>query len=65
MNSQYCWGSDWSSPQLRWNSAIRAGVARTPRIVNAGSPGIRWTRKNTRIVTPSTTGTICARRRSV
>ena len=34
-----------------------------PRIVSAGSPGIRWIMKNTTIVTPTATGTSCSSRR--
>jgi hypothetical protein len=57
MNLSYCTGSGRSSPQSCRSSATRCGVARFPRIVRAGSPGIKWIRKKTRIVTPSATGT--------
>ena len=52
-----------SRPHSWWSSATRAGVAWLPRIVAAGSPGTRWIRKKTRIVTPSAIGTSCSRRR--
>ena len=53
MNFQYWTGSGLSSPHSWRSSATRAGVAWLPRIVRAGSPGTRWIRKKTRIVTPS------------
>ena len=42
----YCSGSERSRPHSWWSSATRSGVARLPSIVTAGSPGIRWIRKN-------------------
>ncbi len=64
MNFRYCVGSGLSSPHACRSSATRAGVAWFPRIVTAGSPGMRWIRKKTRIVTPKATGTACSRRRT-
>src|SRR5262249_40283611 len=57
MTSQYWVTSGRLRPHCRCRMAIRCGVAWMPRIVSAGSPGIRWIMKNTTIVTPSATGT--------
>ena len=53
MNFPYWTSSGLSRPHSWRSSATRAGVAWLPRIVRAGSPGTRWMRKKTRIVTPS------------
>ena len=63
MNFSYWPGSGRSRPHSWWSSATRCGVALFPRIVRAGSPGTRWIRKKTRIVTPSAIGTSCSSRR--
>ena len=65
MNFTYWTGSDLSRPHSLCRSAIRSGVACVPSIVRAGSPGTRWIMKNTRMVTPSTTGTIWSSRRAM
>ena len=41
---------------------MACGVAWMPRMVLAGSPGIRWIMKNTMIVIPTATGTSISRR---
>src|SRR5689334_17303118 len=64
MNLTYCCGNDSSSPHSLCRAATLSGVACTPSIVRAGSPGTRWIMKNTRIVTPSATGTRCSSRRA-
>src|SRR3984957_13914501 len=40
--------------------ATARGVAWIPRMLTAGSPGIRWTMKNTMNVTPKATGISCS-----
>src|SRR3954470_1357346 len=64
MNFTYCFGSDSSSPHSLCRAATLSGVAWTPSIVRAGSPGTRWIMKNTRMVTPTATGTMCSSRRA-
>src|SRR5579859_613312 len=64
MNSQYWLISGRFSPHSWCSSATACGVAWMPRMVRAGSPGIRWIMKKTMIVTPIATGTSCSRRRS-
>src|ERR1700722_2862065 len=64
MNSQYWLGSGRVSPPPPWRMASAVGVACMPRMVRAGSPGIRWIMKNTMIVTPMATGTSSSSRRN-
>src|SRR5947209_18441088 len=64
MNSQYWLISGRFRPHSWCSSATARGVAWIPRMVCAGSPGIRWIMKKTMIVTPMATGTSCSRRRS-
>ena len=47
------------------SSARSAGGADSPSIASAGSPGTRWISAKTSVATPSSTGTVSARRRSV
>ena len=64
MNSQYWLISGRFRPHSLCSRATAFGVAWIPRMVRAGSPGIRWIMKNTTIVHPMATGTSCSRRRS-
>src|SRR5262249_8927032 len=52
-----------SSPSRARTSATFSGVARSPSIVSAGSPGMRWMKLKTRTETPSRTGTMVRPRR--
>src|SRR2546429_1872470 len=45
-----------SSPSRARTSVTFSGVARSPSMVSAGSPGIRWMNPNTRTETPRRTG---------
>src|ERR1700742_531299 len=63
MNSQYCSMRGWFRPSCRSRAATVDGLARWPRMVSAGLPGIRWTMKNVMIVTPTAVGTSRANRR--
>ena len=45
MNSQYWAASGRSRPHCLCSRATFCGVAWIPRIVSAGSPGIRWIMK--------------------
>ena len=56
MNSQYWLSSGRFRPHCWCSRATVLGVAWMPRIVAAGSPGIRWIMKKTMIVTPTATG---------
>ena len=51
-----CTGSDWSRPRRARRSARLAGVARSPSINWAGSPGINRIRTNTDTATISSVG---------
>src|SRR5689334_8495920 len=64
MNSQYWLSSGRFRPHSLCSRATARGVAWIPRMVRAGSPGIRWIMKKTTIVHPMATGTNCSRRRS-
>ena len=50
-------------PQARAHLRDLLGVARSPSMVSAGSPGIRWMKLKTRTETPSRTGTMVRLRR--
>ena len=63
MNSQYCSMSGWFRPSWPSRAATVVGLARWPRIVTAGLPGIRWTMKKVMIVTPTAVGTSSTSRR--
>src|SRR3984893_11115105 len=63
MNSQYWSISGRFRPHCWCRMAMARGVAWMPRMVPAGSPGIRWIMKNTMIVTPTATGTSISSRR--
>jgi hypothetical protein len=45
-------------------AATFSGVARSPSMVWAGSPGIMWMKPNTRMDTPTSTGMTVSARRS-
>src|SRR5215467_4341598 len=64
MNSQYWLISGRFRPHSWCSRATACGVAWIPRMVRAGSPGIRWIMKKTTIVHPMAVGTSCSRRRS-
>src|SRR5206468_58220 len=59
----YCCQIGRSSPRRARTSATFSGVARSPSIVNAGSPGMRWMKLKTRTETPRSTGTMVRLRR--
>src|SRR5206468_11666824 len=59
----YCRQIGRSSPRRARTSATFSGVARSPSIVSAGSPGIRWMKLKTRTETPRSTGTMVRLRR--
>src|SRR5262249_29602474 len=59
----YCCQIGRSRPSRARTSATFSGVARSPSIVSAGSPGIRWMKLKTRTETPSRTGTMVRLRR--
>ena len=59
----YCCQIGRSSPRRARTSATFSGVARSPSIVSAGSPGMRWMKLKTRTETPRSTGTTVRLRR--
>jgi hypothetical protein len=61
---RYCCQIGRSSPSRARTSVTFSGVARSPSIVSAGSPGIRWMKLKTRTETPSRTGTMVRARRT-
>ncbi len=62
-NTTYCSQIGLSKPSLACNAATACGVARSPRIATAGSPGTMRTSTNTSVSTASRVGIAASRRR--
>jgi hypothetical protein len=63
-NRRYWMYTGWSSPSWWRNRARSAAVPLSPSSNSATSPGIRCIPKNTRMLTPRSTGTSCTSRRA-